>query len=281
MKIVQHLKDIPALAHPISLTIGTFDALHRGHLSIMDEVLKQKRKSGSAVVLTFSPCPYAFFHPEKKNCQLIPSLYRFSLLEKMGIDWVIDLPFTKDIAELSYDQFLDRLYKILPFDHLVLGNGAAFGKDKHGDENNVLIWAKGKSCKIHYLPLLKINGQKISSSQIRDLVAKGKLEQIQTHLGTPFFLFLSSDEQKQLSSSLCCWKIENQYLPSDGLYELAFSYPLSKGQKTFLGFLYQGNLKVYFSSPVALPEKNLVIFFLKKRFCLPWLSEDLSSIALS
>lgn len=161
MIVVNSLDAIPALPKPIALTIGNFDGVHLGHQHLLQEV----KKRGTAVVLTFSNHPAEVLHKTAPTslCSFEEKLGR---LKEQGVDLVIALPFTVELSQTPYDQFLRNIQHHLPFDVLVLGEGAVLGHK--GEGNAERIQALGIA--VCYLPLFSLDGHTISSRKIRELI---------------------------------------------------------------------------------------------------------------
>lgn len=181
MKVVSSIEEIPSLEGPISLTIGVFDALHLGHLYLIQEA----KKRGFCALLTFTNHPSSILRKEPIS-PLLSLEEKIALLEKAGVDLLIQLPFTPELASLPYTDFLKRVRRFLPFTTLVLGKGAAFGKNREGTETNIRAIAPSLGFSPLYLEKKEQKGAPISTSAIRALIAEGKTAQVEPLLGRPY-----------------------------------------------------------------------------------------------
>jgi riboflavin kinase/FMN adenylyltransferase len=165
MLIAHSLAAIPPLPTPIALAIGVFDGVHPGHLHLFQEL----KKHSTPVVLTFSNHPATVLgRPEPRLlCSLEERLER---LEKAGITLTIVLPFTPDLAQTSYDQFLKTLKAHLPFTTLIFGQGETIGRRKEGDEAHLKALEPTLGFKVLYLEKLQVGGEVVSSSRLRTLL---------------------------------------------------------------------------------------------------------------
>lgn len=183
MKLYMSLpKDLGATC----LSIGTFDGVHLGHQAIFR---RMKELSSHTTLLTFLNHPREVLQPHLPPPKLLtPLTVKLSLIEKMGIDCVILLPFTKELADTEYDELLDSF----SLSHLVFGKGALFGKERKGSEENVKNYAKEKGIYVEYLEKKQDETGPISSSRIRKLIEGNEIEQASSLLGRPFFSSCSS-----------------------------------------------------------------------------------------
>lgn len=181
MIIAKQLQDIPSLSAPIALTIGTYDGVHLGHQYLFQEL----KKYGTAAVLTFSNHPAEVLNPHTAP-PLIDTLdQKIRRLENNGIDLAIIVPFTSELAALSYDTFLKQVREHLPFSHLILGEGAVIGNRAQGTEQNIRALAKELDFEAIYLPKFTLDGEVVSSRKIRQLIETGNFEQAFNLLGRP------------------------------------------------------------------------------------------------
>ncbi|MCB1109362.1 MAG: hypothetical protein KDK64_00115 [Chlamydiia bacterium] len=190
MKIVKSIEEIPKIEGPIALTIGMYDGVHLGHQMILNKLSKLTRKGGSRVVLTFSNHPSTLFHPNAPVPQIISLEHRLSLFEKLGIDLVIVLPFDQAFASQSYEAFFGHLRTYLPFEHLVVGEDARFGKGRLGGPEQILKlgWHT------EYLPKESYHKETISSGAIRRHLEARDLKKVKKMLGRPYSIFLPFDK---------------------------------------------------------------------------------------
>ncbi len=171
MKIVSSLREIPTLLPPISFAIGTFDGVHRGHLTLFEEL----KKWGTPTLLTFKDHP-ALTLGKKEPLSLTPLEEKLHLLEQAGIALTILLPFTKELASQSYVDFLSDIRKHLPFSTLVVGENDGFGKAREGSGERLTLMGKNAGFNVVFVKKLSLEGEEISSSKIRSYLSQGNLE---------------------------------------------------------------------------------------------------------
>ncbi len=189
MKIWRNINEFEA-RNPV-ITIGIFDGVHRGHRFLIEELKKQaKNHKGESVVLTLWPHPRLVLNKDTKNLRYLTTIEEKAyLLEKEGVDHLVIIPFTKAFSTLSSCQFVeDYLVKKMQIKKLLIGFNHKFGKNREGDYQNLKYCAENFSFELERLKPVEIEGEKISSSIIRELLSEGELEKANAFLGYDFFL---------------------------------------------------------------------------------------------
>jgi len=178
------------LNHPVILTIGNFDGVHRGHQKIFETMRHlKKHQQGTLIVLTFSNHPLEVIHPEIVVSKITPLEEKLSLLKEEDIDITFLLEFTQELKKMSYIDFLKEIKKRISFDHLVLGKDAAFGSNKEGNEAALKNLESTLHFKTHYVERLEFNDQVISSKSIRAKLEEGDVVAVESLLGRHYALF--------------------------------------------------------------------------------------------
>lgn len=169
------------------LTIGSFDGVHRGHQSVIGELVAGAHNRGApVVVLTFFPHPSAILRGYDYPFYLTTPEERARLLGKFGADVVITHPFNQQIANTSARNFMDKLHKHLQIDHLQVGYDFALGKDRQGDFDMLKELGNEFGYSIKQMKPLNLGGDTISSSRIRFLLGAGQVDQVAKLLGRNF-----------------------------------------------------------------------------------------------
>ncbi|MGE5196767.1 MAG: bifunctional riboflavin kinase/FMN adenylyltransferase [Anaerolineae bacterium] len=259
MKVVCDLCDIPPISIPCSLTIGSLDGIHLGHQTLLKR-LKELSQGGTSVALTFSNHPSEILSPEKATCLLTTLEHRLLLLEKAGVDLVILLEFTKKLSNLPYDIFLKDIKNALPFNSLVLGEGAAFGKEKKGNTDSLIQLGKEIAFHPEFIKKLYIGNQVVSSGRIRQHIMIGDLKNAALLLGRLFSIYSSFKEN---SRNRCHLFLQNQHLclPPSGSYPILARtlYEECEGSLT-LDFSTETS-QVHLASPLSSDSGMIEIIF--------------------
>lgn len=180
MQIVTSLDNLPHLSPPVGVTIGTFDGLHLGHRYLIEEL---KKRVKSSIVITFSNHPLEVIKPEAKLTFLSTSEEKLERLKRLNPTLIISLKFTRDLAEMSYRDFIEMIYEKLPFSLLLLGKGATFGKGREGTEERMRPLAAEMNFSLDYLKKLEVDGAPVSSQRIRREIEQGHFDKAQLLMG--------------------------------------------------------------------------------------------------
>jgi len=171
------------------VTVGTFDGVHRGHQRVLAEVVERARKGGlTSVLVTFDPHPLEILNPPAAPKVLTLTDEKRDLVSAAGVERVVVLPFTREVAQQTPEEFIRRLRAEHALEQLVLGYDHAFGRGRSGDEALVrrLGTAEGFECVV--VDAVREDGQPISSTLIRTAVAHGDLAGAARWLGRPYSL---------------------------------------------------------------------------------------------
>ncbi|MBI0167621.1 bifunctional riboflavin kinase/FAD synthetase [Bartonella sp. M0280] len=183
------LKNLAALpeSHRNSVVaIGNFDGVHRGHQAVLEKALDIARSTGRpAIVYTFEPHPKSFFKPEKPVDRLTPAAEKARILELMGFDGVVEQHFDAKFAHLTAEEFVKHiLCENFHASAVVTGSDFHFGSKRVGTPDYLADCGKKLGFAVVKVPpFCDENGQVISSSRIRALLADGKVEEAAGLLG--------------------------------------------------------------------------------------------------
>ena len=174
----------------IIATLGTFDGLHLGHQFILKDLNNiAKNQNGKSLLISLHPHPRIVLN-QSQNLKLIQTLEeKIAFIQTLSIDYLFLLPFNREIAELSAEEFLtDILFGRLNIDTLLIGYDHRLGKNREG--NFELIYEIGKKLKKNVFKLKEFfyQGQKISSTIIRNLILEGNIVKANELLGRPFVI---------------------------------------------------------------------------------------------
>jgi len=172
------------LGSDVLLTIGTFDGLHRGHQSLLVRLVRCAQETGRlSVVLTFCPQPRLFLHPEMEPAYLTTQEEKAALLESLGVDVLLVLPFTRELADTSAEAFVGQLYDKLRMRELWVGVGFALGRGRAGNTSRLQAHAAQLGYVLRIIDPVCDGEQIISSTRIRRLLLKGQVADAARLLG--------------------------------------------------------------------------------------------------
>ena len=189
MRIHKTLKDFKVI-NPV-VTVGTFDGVHRGHTKILNRLIQEAKSiGGESVIFTLNPHPRKVLFPEEKELFLLSTFdEKLELLNNTGVDNLIIYPFTKEFAQLSSCDFIEKiLYNKLDTKQLIVGFDHRFGKDRQGNIEILKNYANPLGFDIIKVDALEHEGKKISSTRIRNSIISGDIEEANFYLGYDYFV---------------------------------------------------------------------------------------------
>lgn len=190
MKIVDNLDSPTPYSRPIAMAIGNFDGLHLGHQKILHEIKSYAdHHHDETVAITFTNHPSNVLRPLQKVPQICTLDHKIKLLEEFGIDLLILLEFTKELSEHTAEHFLKKVRSSIPFSYLILGHDATLGKDRLGNRTHIEAMAKSSGFEVRYLDEQTIDGERISSTKIRQLIQQGELDHASKLLGREYSIY--------------------------------------------------------------------------------------------
>ncbi len=170
------------------LTVGSFDGVHLGHRKILSAVNDQAMaRGGAGAVLTLKPHPREFFAPEHAPSLLTNESKKWRLFAEAGIDAVFILPFDASVAALEPEDFVKTiLVDRCNVQAIVVGHDFRFGHDARGDFELLKELAPEYGFSVTQVPPLLRDGERVSSTLIRERLLLGDLEKAETFLGRPY-----------------------------------------------------------------------------------------------
>ncbi len=166
-----------AVPRPRQVAIGTFDGVHRGHQAVIE---------GADTVLTFDPHPLEVLHPAALPKLIMPFGVKRDVIEGLGVRELVVIPFDEEFAKRSAEQFVEGvLVERLAAQRVSVGENFRFGAKAKGDP---AMLAAHPEFETRVVPLVEVDGETVSSTRIRALVAAGDMEGARHCLGAPFMV---------------------------------------------------------------------------------------------
>jgi riboflavin kinase/FMN adenylyltransferase len=187
MVVYRGLEDPRLRLRPAAVAVGNFDGLHLGHRRILSRLCRLAGERGlRSLVLTFEP------HPEralgKRSVRMIEtSDQRLARLRGTCVDAVVVIPFDEGFARLTGPAFVnDVLRDKLGAREVVVGRGFRFGRDRRGDSALLRRLGRRSGFGVHVIPPVVLGGQTVSSTVVRALIGRGRVEEAARLLGRPY-----------------------------------------------------------------------------------------------
>lgn len=186
MEIITSLEQLHSFSASCVVALGTFDGLHRGHLDVIGTAKEEAERTGARLaVFTFSNHPMEWINPEQVPVALVTAVEKQTLLEQIGVDVLIDIPFNQQVADLLPQEFLERL-RALDYSCLVVGENFTYGQRGQGTVYTLAASAKAMGFKLIVRELISDGGTIISSTEIRRLIGAGDVALAAKMLGRSY-----------------------------------------------------------------------------------------------
>jgi riboflavin kinase/FMN adenylyltransferase len=188
MEILRNAAELPPVANRSVVTVGNFDGVHLAHVQLLHRVAESARQNGAAaVVVTFDPHPIRVLAPERAPKLLTSVSEKPRLIQEHGIDFLVVLPFTRELAHFSPERFVSEiLQKQLRAVRVVVGPNFRFGYRQAGDVQTLVDLGSQANFRVDEVPAVQVRGEIVSSTRIRSLLSEGKVARAARLLGRPF-----------------------------------------------------------------------------------------------
>ena len=189
MKIIRSIAAFNSSEKTI-VTIGTFDGIHIGHQKILKDLIRTaKKENKKSVLLTFFPHPRMVLQKDV-SIRLINTIEeKSSLLEKMGLDYLIIHPFSQEFSRLSALDFVRNiLANQLNTSRLIIGYDHHFGKNREGNIHQLREYSLLYDFEVEEIPAQDIDNVSVSSTKIRTALKEGRLKTANNYLGYHYML---------------------------------------------------------------------------------------------
>ncbi len=204
MEVVRGMHNLRPRHRGCVATIGNFDGVHRGHRMILDRLRALAAEAGvPATLVTFEPQPREFFEGREVPARLTRLREKLCLLREAGLERVLLLPFNERLAALSAQAVVDDILVAgLGVRHLLVGDDFRFGRGREGDFALLERAGREAGFAVEHLPTLEDDGERVSSSRVRDALASGDLALAERLLGHPYFVMGRVTYGRQLGRQL-------------------------------------------------------------------------------
>ncbi len=188
MKIIEDVRNTAESFPHVVLTVGSFDGVHLGHQRVVSEVVRRARAAnGTAAVMTMRPHPREFFAPDRAPNLLTSEAKKLALFETADIDVVYLLPFDASVAYLDRRDYVEQIVDArCHAKELVIGHDFRFGRNAEGDYKFLKAMGLVLGFSVYEVPALFVDGERVSSTAIRECIIEGDLDQAERFLGRKY-----------------------------------------------------------------------------------------------
>lgn len=268
MKRVKNSSELSQTERPVVLAMGCFDGVHIGHQKVISTAVEQARHlSGDAWVYTFHPHPAKVLCPDKAPPLISAEACRLRQFAALGVAGVIEVPFDRAFAQIEPDTFLAALWQDLPMLRgVVCGADWSFGYKARGTFQTLDAFCRQHGITATAVPPVLSNGERVSSTHIRQAVRDGNIPAAERLLGRPFSIFGTVVSGRGIGRGLgfptANLDPDNELIPASGVYAAYTKVPgsgISPQTAEFPSAVFIGERKT-FNDPDPVIESYLFDF---------------------
>jgi riboflavin kinase/FMN adenylyltransferase len=229
MELIRGIHNLKPRHRGCVATIGNYDGLHLGHRQVLRQLREQAAADGlPSLVMSFEPTPLEFFCGENAPARLSTFREKVEQFREIGIDRFFCVHFTWEVAEMSPEQFIRALLVGgIDVRHLVVGDDFRFGRDRSGNFDTLLASGRSYGFEVVDTPSFSVNGMRVSSTVVRDALARGDLELAERMLGRRYSMsgrVIRGDQLgRQLGYPTANMRVHRQKSPLKGVYAVRVS----------------------------------------------------------
>lgn len=188
MEVIADVRSTERVLPSVVLTIGSFDGIHLGHRQILKRLVAAARANGgTAALMTLRPHPRQYFYPDHAPNILTSQRKKETLLAEAGVDVLFVLPFDAEVAALDREVFLREIVAgHCRAQRLIIGHDFAFGAGARGNYEFLCQCAPELRMAVEQVPALILDGERVSSTLIRECILEGDLTQAEHFLGRKY-----------------------------------------------------------------------------------------------
>lgn len=184
MQIIERTTEF-SLPEGSAVAIGKFDGVHLGHRKLIGKIIEQKKENRLATIFTFDTSAAAFFGGDEKELTTIAEKRR--IFEEMGVDVLIEFPLNRETAATEPEDFVQKyLVAQMKTEYVCAGDDLSFGKNGSGNYELLARYADRYGYRTELIDKVKIDGEAVSSTRVREAVRMGSMEVAARMLGAPY-----------------------------------------------------------------------------------------------
>jgi len=189
MQTLVGIDGVGAAAGPLAVALGNFDGLHLGHRAVIEAARERSRQTGARLcVATFDPAPRRFFNPQEPPFRILTDRQRAAILRDLGVDVLLLLPFDARMAAMSDRTFVTEALCGIGAVSVAAGFDFHFGRGRMGDGPALKRLGAEAGIVVDIVEKISADGEKVSSSRIRQAIADGDMAGATRLLGRPWVI---------------------------------------------------------------------------------------------
>lgn len=223
MKIFRDPGTVGPLKHPV-MAIGNFDGVHQGHRKILATVTQRAREvDGTSLLMTFDPHPLTILRPAGRPPLITPMSEKIRLLSGLGLEVLLIIPFTREFASTPAELFIEEiLQRRLGAREVYVGTNFHFGRGGVGDFDLLETEGRRLGIKVEKVPVVLFDNQPVSSTRIRENIARGRVDRAASMLGREYgirgLVVHGRGRGSGLGFSTANLSTDNELIPGEGVY---------------------------------------------------------------
>jgi riboflavin kinase/FMN adenylyltransferase len=228
MQIIRHIgEQSPEMTGSV-VTMGNFDGIHLGHQALIGGAVSDARRLGMpSIVLTFEPHPLKALAPGRAPKLLLAHKDKIQMLQNFGVDIVAVQHFDLNFARVSAEDFVRGLLVArLKVKRIWVGMDLRFGQGRKGSIDDLRRWGGALGFEVAVVEPILVNGTRVSSSGIRELIGAGRVDEVKPMLGRYHFVSGKVTEGqrrgRELGFPTANLAVRTEVLPLDGIYATLF-----------------------------------------------------------
>ena len=224
MQVLHSIEELSGIPGPLALAIGVFDGVHLGHQEVIRAANEHAvQHQGSAVVVTFDPHPLRVLRPDAAPKMLCGERHQQRIWSDLGVRHLLMCPFTKETAATPATDFVRQLVDAAkPLGCISVGYTWSFGRHREGNIHLLTDMGQEHGFAVYGVPPVRVDGEIVSSTAIRESVACGDFAKAERLLGRAYAVFGRIVEGRRLGRQLgfptANVDVENEQLPPAGVY---------------------------------------------------------------
>lgn len=279
MELIRGLHNLRPRHHGSVVAQGAFDGVHRGHQMVLEQLKAKGRELGlPTTVACYEPLPREYFSPANAPARLMSFREKFAVLRDFGIDRMLRIPFRPSLAGMDASEYVRTVFRDgLGARYVALGNDQRFGKGRRGDIELMRTLGQEYGFEVEAMNTLNVEGERISSTRIREVLARGDFELATELLGRPYSLsgrvMMGNQLGRTLSAPTANVHLHRLRAPLAGVYAVEITGASARkelgvanvGTRPTIGDLSKAILEVHiFDFHSDIYRRNITVTFCEK-----------------